>query len=543
MVASRFLNGVRSARSFLFRHTIIFGLVSLALIGIVVYFLFLKTTPVVTTLQDVRAVRKSISTNVSGSGTITPTNTVVLKAKGSGDLRLVSAKAGSVVRQGATLMSLDAATAYQKVQTAQVNLETAQLELDKIRQPADSLSVLQLKNQIASAEQKIKDQDVLVSNVRLSLLNVSFEAVPEIQTTPEAAPTITGSYMGTEEGQIKVATYMSGNGLRFMMTGLATGDGLVSPTTAQPLGATGLYIKFGSSDNQPTWIISIPNKKASGYLNAYNAYQNALITKDKTIAEQTRALAELHAELENLQAGADMLDVRAKELVVAQKKNDLANAYTELSNYIVTAPFDGTIASVTAEVGDSISPSTSLGTIITNKKIAEISLNEADISKVSVGQKGVLTFDAIEGMTASGTIAEIDTLGTTSQGVVTYKVKIAFSDIDKRIKPGMTVSADIELERKDDAIVVPSEAVKTLRGKKYVETRDSNGTSTIATKQIEVVTGISNDTETEIVSGLDEHATIVVRRRVSATPAAQAPSLIGGGGSKSGTGIPRQEGF
>ncbi len=308
-------------------------------------------------------------------------------------------------------------------------------------------------------------------------------------------------------------------------------------TTAQPLGTTGLYVKFGSLDAQPNWIIMIPNKKASGYLNAYNSYQNALTTKDKTVAEQNRTLEELHAQLDKLLGGADTLDVRAKELVVASRKNDLAAAYTELSNYTVAAPFAGTIASVTAEVGDSVSPSTSLGTIITNKKIAEVALNEADISKVSVGQKVALTYDAVEGLATTGAIAEIDTLGTTSQGVVTYKVKIAFDDTDKRIKPGMTVSADIELERKDDVLVVPNEAIRKVKGKKYVDIPASNGNAS-STTQVEVETGIVSDTETEIISGIDENATVVVKRRsATAATTTQSPSLIGGGGAVRAGGV------
>lgn len=542
MATISFSNRMRTGKDYILKHKILSVFTIILLASIPSYFLFFKKTAITTILQDVKVVRKTISVNVSGTGMISPTNTVSLKAKGSGDITKISIKAGDTARQGTSLISLDATIAYQKVQTAKVNLETAQLDLEKIQKPADNLAVLQLKNQIASAQQKIKDQDVAVANAYTSLLNVSFEAIPETQTTSSPAPTISGSYLGTTQGQIKITPYMAGDGLRYTITGLVTGDGLASVTTSQPLGTTGLYIKFASTDAQPNWIINIPNTKASGYLNAYTSYQNALTTKQKTIDDTNRTLAELQAQLDKLQAGADSLDIRAKQLAIAQRQNELTQANSDLANYTVAAPFDGIIASVTAEVGDSVGPSTALGTIITNKKIAEISLNEVDIAKVAVGQKATLTFDAINGLKVDGTIAEIDTLGTTSQGVVTYKVKITFDDKDKSIKPGMTVTANIELDKKDNVLVLPNQAIKTVKGKKYVEVRDGQANSTTATKQIEVTTGISNDTESEITSGLDENSSVIIRRKVTTTSTTAAPSLIGGGtgaGGQRTNAIPR----
>ncbi|MFA5131791.1 MAG: efflux RND transporter periplasmic adaptor subunit [Candidatus Paceibacterota bacterium] len=520
--------------SFLKKHkksSISIGIVLVAY-GIYTIF-FLPSTTTTTTITEIKVAQKSFSLSVSGSGAISPINTVTLKAKGSGDIRSIQVKAGDTVRQGARLISLDATTAYQNLTTAQVNLETAKLDLEKIKKPPTTLEVLQIQNQIDTAKQTILDQDTAVINAYTSLMNVSFEATPESQASAQTPPTITGSYLGKTEGQIKIISYLSGDGLRFTASGLVSMDGLASTLTAQPLGDTGLYIKFASLDAQPNWIIFIPNKKASSYLSAYTAYQNALITKDKTVAAQNRTLALLAEQMKTLQAGADTLDVRAKELVVAQRQNAVNDASTQLANYTVAAPFDGVIASITAEMGDSVSQSTSLGTIITNKKIAEISLNEADIAKVAVGQKVKLTFDAVSGLSLDGTIAEIDTLGTTSQGVVTYKVKIAFDDKDARIKPGMTVTADITLEKKDDALVVPNEAIKTLKGKKYVEVKTSTS-GALTTSQVEVTVGMVGDTQSEITSGVTMGDVIIVRRKTttaSATKTPTAASLLGGNAS------------
>src|SRR6185437_11334418 len=88
---------------------------------------------------------------------------------------------------------------------------------------------------------------------------------------------------------------------------------------------------------------------------------------------------------------------------------------------------------------------------------------------VKAGQKAELTFDAIEGLTLSGTVAEVDSVGTVSQGVVTYDVKISFDKQDPRVRPGMTVDAAITADSKENALIVPSSAVETAAGRSFVE--------------------------------------------------------------------------
>ena len=68
-------------------------------------------------------------------------------------------------------------------------------------------------------------------------------------------------------------------------------------------------------------------------------------------------------------------------------------------------------------------------------------LVQGDFLTIKVGDKATLTFDAVTDLSISGQVAEIDTVGTVSQGVVSYALKIAFDTQDTRVKPGMTVSA------------------------------------------------------------------------------------------------------
>src|SRR6185503_5946600 len=109
--------------------------------------------------------------------------------------------------------------------------------------------------------------------------------------------------------------------------------------------------------------------------------------------------------------------------------------------YTVRAPFSGTIAKLSVDKGDQASSGTTVATIISKNQIADLSLNEVDAAKVTVGQKATLTFDAVEDLSIAGAVASVDTLGTVSQGVVSYVVKIQFTTQDERVKPGMSVNA------------------------------------------------------------------------------------------------------
>ncbi|MFA6551422.1 MAG: efflux RND transporter periplasmic adaptor subunit [Patescibacteria group bacterium] len=261
---------------------------------------------------------------------------------------------------------------------------------------------------------------------------------------------------------------------------------------------------------------------------------------DITAAEA--AVKEKELSLADLKAGADSYDLQSQELAVRQKQNALLDAQEKLADYTARAPFDGVLATVDVKKGDSLSSGSAIATIITKQKIATISLNEVDAAKVKTGQKVTLTFDAITDLSLTGEVAEIDTIGTVTQGVVTYKVKINFDTQDDRVKPGMSVSAAIITETKTDVLTVPNSAIKTQNGSSNVEVFDQTYsademkqgiTSTAAPRSQTVEIGIADDTATEIISGLKEGDQIVIRTVTSSSSSSTKSSSSGS--SKSST--------
>jgi HlyD family secretion protein len=250
-----------------------------------------------------------------------------------------------------------------------------------------------------------------------------------------------------------------------------------------------------------------------------------LVAAEATVKDKEAALAELLAEPE-------ALDLRTQELTVNQKQNDLLDEKKQLAYYTIKSSIDGVVSEIDLKKGDSISSGSTVATIISKQQIAELSLNEVDAAKVKIGQKATMTFDAIGDLTITGEVSEVDTLGTVSSGVVTYGVTIILDTQDDQVKPGMSVSASIITEARQDVLLVPNSAVKASGDENYVEiikddsvsseqTTTTGAVSKIMPKRQIVVVGLSNDTMTEIISGIKEGDQIVTQTSTSTTSSSQ----------------------
>lgn len=529
------------------------------------YFLFSGDSSSYVSYQYTTVKRGSISSIVSGTGQVISNSQVDLKPKVNANVTGVYVRAGDRVRNGQVLFRLDATEAYKQVRDAKTSLESAKLALEKLRNPK-AIDIMSINNSIKQEEDSKKTEDQKVDTAYRTLLNANLEAVPEISYTTETAPTLNGSYLKDTEGQIKISVSQGGSsGYSFNFSGIANGNGQISTSVAQPIGDTGLYIKWNSSVPQTNWVINIPNRQSSSYSSNYNSWKNSITNRDIANAASDRNIESLKQKLSDLTPGDDNLDVKSAILTVQQRENSLLDAQVTLSNYVITAPFDGVMANVSVDVGSSAvmasaNTSSALGTIVTDKKLAQVILNEADIVKVKLGQKAKMTFDAIDGLEVEGVVVEINTLGTVTSGVVTYKTKVAFNTDDVRILPNMSVTVDILTDSKDNILYVPSSSVKKDSNGYYVEKdssmkvdmssstrRFSNGSSTngyrfatgtnstssllrngsrrssttgmanvagvnVSVVRVPVTTGVQNDTQIEIISGLAEGEQIILKK-------------------------------
>lgn len=560
------------------KHKVI-SLVVIILLTASGYYYFTHRTSTSVSYQYTTVKRGSLTSTISSTGQIISNSQVDLKPKVNANVTGVYVRAGDRVKAGQVLFRLDATDAYKQVRDAKTSLESANIALEKLRSPK-TIDILSINSSIKQEEDAKKTQDLKVATAYRNLLSSNLQAFPDNSYTTETAPTITGSYLKGVEGQLKINVYQGGtSGYSFSVSGITNGSGQANSIIAQPLGDTGLYIKWNSSAPLANWTIDIPNKQSTSYSTNYEAWQTAITNRDTANAASDRTIENLKQKLADLTPGDDNLDIRSAKLQVEQRANALADAQQTLSNYTLTAPFDGVMASVSVDIGASAvmasaNSSAALGTIVTDKKLAQVTINESDIVKVRLGQKATMTFDAIDGLQLTGDVVEINTLGTVTSGVVTYKVKLAFSTNDPRILPNMSVSVDIITDSKDNVLYVPNQAVKHDANGYYVEkdastpgytsstkrfndasssplgTSDVNASSTyrnasstrranrssstqvassatnIILTRVPITIGAQNDTQTEITSGLSEGERIVLKKTTTtSTGATAAPSV------------------
>ncbi|MDD5043165.1 MAG: efflux RND transporter periplasmic adaptor subunit [Patescibacteria group bacterium] len=535
----------------------------------------------------------TLITSVFGSGQISASNQIDITPKISGDLVYVGVKTGEEVKTGTLIGQLDSKEAQKSVRDAESALESAKLSLEKLKKPADELSILQAENSLAQAkESKQKADDDLVkayedgfndvANVFLDLptvmsglndilfgntFNKNQDNLDYFSDRVEGYDGKVLIYKNSAKESYETArTAYDENFNDYKATSRFSTDDVIESLIDETYETTKNIAEAVKDANNLIQFYAdqliehnfTPETLATTYLSDLNTYtgqtnnhlsnllaiERTIQTDKETIINADRTIAEKTGSLADLKAGADELDIKSSELTIKQKENALLDAKEKYADYYVRAPFDGVMVAVDAKKGDTVSSATVLGTLITKQKIAEISLNEVDAAKVKTGQKATLTFDAVEELSIAGEVAEIDAIGTVSQGVVTYNVKIVFDTQDERVKPGMSVSASIVTEVKLDTLSVPNAAVKQQNDVSYVEAPGAAETDVTAAavsggiilknsperRQIEA--GISNDEYTEVLSGLSEGDIIIVR-----TIQKNSTSTTSSGGNKTNASV------
>jgi HlyD family secretion protein len=534
------------------KHKIISGVILIVII-LGGYFWYKNSNTNTGTVQYITqdAVKETISQTITGTGQVSTSNQLDLKPQTDGRIIKLNIQQNQKVKAGQTLAIMDQQTAANSLAQAQANFATAQANYDKLLAGATANSIQAQKLNIQSAQSALDQakksfnntatsQQQLVDRALSTLLNSGLSAQPS-NADSTATVTISGNYLGTEKGSFIISLYQTGNGTYYSVSGLSDESGAVNRGIAQPIGK-GLYITFsttGTLYDYTTWTMDVPNTQGSSYLSNANSYNSAVQNQEQALDQAQNSidsaqnnLDKANLSLENLMTPPTDTDIASSKAQITSARAQVLNAQTTYDSTVLKAPFDGIIASVNYSAGDKITAGTAVATVITDKQIAKISLNEVDVAKIKLEDKAILAFDAIDGLEMTGKVGQIDTLGTVSQGVVSYNVQIYLDTNNDQIKPGMSVSANIITAVSADTLGVPNSAVKSGNSGYYVQMLDAKSQP----YNVNVTVGISNDTDTEILTGLKEGDKVITKTvnpnaktTTTTTSGAAIPGLGGGG--------------
>ena len=134
-----------------------------------------------------------------------------------------------------------------------------------------------------------------------------------------------------------------------------------------------------------------------------------------------------------------------------------------------------------------------------------INVDELDILSVKEGQTATVTLDALDGQEFEGTITEVSNEASSGNSSAKSPVTITFEKTEDMLL-GMSASATIHVNEAEDAVLIPVDALQEKGDSTFVYTKkDSDGN---LSGEVEVETGISNGSQVEITSGLEEGDTV-----------------------------------
>lgn len=525
--------------------------------------------------------RGTVVSTVTESGQVSASQQLNLSAQVSGQVVYVGAKPGQTVTAGTLLIEVDPTTAYKAIRDAEINLQSATLSLQKLEQPATTLSLTQAHNALSIAQTSqattlttaatditgvVLDlpntitgiQDILTGmNIVRNEWNMDYynDVISRTDSRGQSFrdEAYTSFLAAQKSFNATLADYKSAD-LTDVAQVTRTLDEVyaTAQTVADSVRKANALVQF-YEDTLKTQNLT-PNPVADTQLTSFGSYtttvNNHLVTllNDKNaIVANAQSVTEKQQSLAETESGADPLDLQSAKLSVTKAQNALDDAKANLANYFIRAPFDGVVGSLAVNKYDYVSGT--IGTLITNQQYADLSVNEVDAAKISVGNKATVTFSALPSLTLTGTVLQKNAVGTVSQGVVTYDVKLALDAQNPQVQPGMSLTAKLITKTAVDTLVVPSSAVKTQAGQHYVlqfssvpqsaSSTDASSVTTRATPTKTTVTvGISDSANTEILSGLREGEQVVVKSAAAtaAAPAAQTTSSTNRSGSFGGGG-------
>ena len=472
----------------------------------------LRPSPAQNTNVDINYVqttpeKRDVTNTLSGTGILNPANTYNVKSLVAGKVLTSTAEEGEIVEEGDVLYTVDSSDATTKAEQASIALQQAQRSYDKTvdrqyvrAEVAGVVSTLK----VAKGDEVTSGQEVaVIRDSSKMLLNLLFPAADAANfSVGQSADVVLDGTFETLKGTITAVTGTDE---------LSTGNLLVRTVTIRVNNAGGLTTAQAAtaSVNGVSSIASATfayqaertlTAQASGTVSAINVQEGGAVSKGDIIIELTG-----DDLTESIQSASESL--RSAEI-------SMQNQQDNMSNYTITSPISGTIIEKDAKQGDALTSGSTL-CVIYDLSYLEMVINvdELQIGALSVGQKVQITADAVTDKTYVGTVTRVSMKGSSSGGTTTYPITIRIDNTDG-LRPGMNANAEIVVAEAGNALVVPNAAV--IRGGYVLVSKKSPSAANAVEDMdapdgyvyVKVETGVSDDSYTEIKSGLQEDDTV-----------------------------------
>jgi HlyD family secretion protein len=436
------------------------------------------------TTTAIRPASEAEQVSAAGNIELSGQRPVVLQADGI--VSQVAVEVGDEVAADDLLVALDTTDLERAVKQAELNLASAQAQLDELLEDAAPAEIASAQASLAAAQQNLAEVQAGPSQAELAAAEASLAAAQASYQELLAGP--------SDAELVQLSADLEGIMIELQQAQWDydkvsyLGEGASSQAAALQQAT----IDYDAA--RAAYEIAVAPASESDLQDALSAIQSAQEQLDDLRAQPTPAdlaeaeaqVASAQAELEGLLDGSSHAELQAAEISVSQAQLDLEEAQAQLAKAQLCAPIDGTALSVDVEVGEQVSAGASAVTLA-DLNALELTVNvaEVDIGKIHLDQRAEITVDALPDQVFGGVVARIAPSSDSDSGVVNYPVTIQLTDTDlSGVRPGMTAVADMLGEETADSWLVPASAVQERDGETVVMIlRDGQPTPISVTSQ------------------------------------------------------------
>ena len=242
-----------------------------------------------------------------------------------------------------------------------------------------------------------------------------------------------------------------------------------------------LYVDFNSrvkkgqaiAEIDPALFNASVEQSQGNYLSAEANLQKAKVTladAERTFHRNKKMLADGIISQGDFDAAETAMhssraSVKAAEGALSQTRGSLMQSKTNLRYATIRSPVEGVVISRAIDVGQTVAASFQTPTLFTiaqdlTKMQIEVSVDEADISRIKLHQTASFTVDSYPEQSFRGKVVQIRNAPVITQNVVTYVVVVNVDNSDLKLKPGMTANVAVEVAKKDDVLKLPPAALR-----------------------------------------------------------------------------------
>jgi RND family efflux transporter MFP subunit len=413
--------------------------------------------------SKVTVAKGDLALTVTATGSVSAAQESSLSFQASGLITAVKVQAGQRVVKDQVLATVDASSQQLAVQQAALTVQSAQAALDKILAPVDPNQIAIAQANVKAAQGGLIAKESTVSSATIAAYQAKVQQAQSDDASAHALLNDAGGHLAQSDPNYQLALAQAGQ--------------------------ADFNLKLAQLNLQEA-----QKGTPTGSASANIAYANA--------------------KLAQLLAGPTQSSIDQAQATLVAAQTQLAQAQHTLNNTILTAPYDGIITVVNANVGQ-VAAGTAMIIDDLSHLYVTVNVDEADISQIKSGQPVALIFDALPGQPVTGKVDRVNPVANAAASVITYPVRVVLDPLTTTnsaalpIRVGMTANATLTIKTVQQVLFLPNNYLKSnpTTGQITVSILNADGSSV---RTVPVKIGVAGTDNTEIIQGVSEGDTAVI---------------------------------